>query len=106
MSLIGFVFLILGALVLLLAAVGLFVFKDALARQHAGTKAGSLGVLFCMLGTALVGADWSWAWRCLTVILLIWLTLPVASHVLARAAAGEKKINDSKHDDKGQFPLF
>lgn len=106
MSLVGYLLLILGAMVLLLAAVGLFVLEDALSRQHAGTKAGSLGVLFCMIGTALVGGDWMWAWRCMLVILLVWLTLPVASHVLARAAVREQGVVEPEGYKNRPFPRY
>lgn len=103
MSTIGVVLLILGALVLLLASVGLFVLQDALSRQHAATKAGSLGIVGIVVGTALIGGDWSWGWRALLIVLIVWLTLPVASHVLARAALRERPdrippVRDVKSD--------
>ncbi len=85
----GILLLSLGVLILLLASAGLFVLRDALSRQHAATKAGSLGIVFIMAGTALLGGDWSWGWRALLIVLLVWLTMPVASHVLARAALRE-----------------
>jgi multicomponent Na+:H+ antiporter subunit G len=90
MSTVGVTLLILGALVLLLASAGLFVLRDALSRQHAATKAGSLGIVCMVAGTALIGGDWSWGWRALLIVLIVWLTLPVASHVLARAALRER----------------
>lgn len=90
MSTVGAVLLIFGALVLLLASVGLFVLRDALSRQHAATKAGSLGIVFIATGAACTGGDWSWGWRALVIVLLVWLTMPVASHVLARAALREQ----------------
>ena len=80
----------LGVGVLLLASCGLFVFTDALSRQHAATKAGSLGIVLIMAGTALIGGHWSWAWRVIVVIVGVWATMPVASHVLARAAFREQ----------------
>ena len=86
MSTLGTILLALGALVLLLASAGLFVLRDALSRQHAATKAGSLGIAAIVLGAALVGGDWAWIWRALVIVAIVWLTTPVASHVLARAA--------------------
>jgi multicomponent Na+:H+ antiporter subunit G len=94
MNILGFVLLLVGSLVLLLASVGLFVLRDALSRQHASTKAGSLGIVLIVAGTALAGGDWSWYWRSLVIILLVWLTMPVASHSLARAAIRESGIED------------
>lgn len=55
MNILGFVLLLVGSLVLLLASVGLFVLRDALSRQHASTKAGSLGIVLIVAGTALAG---------------------------------------------------
>ena len=86
MSILGTLFLSAGVLVLLLASAGLFVLKDTLSRQHATTKAGSLGLVLMVSGAALIGGNWSWGWRALVIVLLLWLTMPIASHVLARAA--------------------
>ena len=95
MSVLGTILLALGALVLLVASAGLFMLRDALSRQHAATKAGSLGVVAIVLGAALLGGDAAWAWRAAAIVAIVWLTMPVASHVLARAALreqhGEKK---------------
>jgi len=95
MTLIGLSILTLGVLVLLIASLGLFVFRDALSRQHAATKAGTLGVVLIVAGTALVGGSWSWAWRALVIIMLALLAMPIASHVLARAALGRSPSNDT-----------
>jgi multicomponent Na+:H+ antiporter subunit G len=92
MTLLGNLFLIIGALVLLLAGVGLFVLTDALSRQHAATKAGSLGIVLVVGGTALIGGDWSWGWRAMVIVSAVWATMPVASHVLARAAWREQHL--------------
>jgi multicomponent Na+:H+ antiporter subunit G len=80
---------LLGALVLLIAALGLLRLPDALSRQHAGTKAGTLGVTLVALGAGLWAGDWSWIWRLGLLVLVLFLTLPLASHALARAALRE-----------------
>jgi multicomponent Na+:H+ antiporter subunit G len=82
-----------GVFVLLLASAGLFVFKDALSRQHAATKAGSLAIALVVGGAALVGGGWNWGWRAAAIVLLVWLTMPVASHVLARAALRSSNLD-------------
>ena len=96
---IGAALLFFGVLVLLLASAGLFIFRDALSRQHAATKAGSLGIVFIMAGTAVIGGDWSWTWRALLIIVSVWATLPVASHVLARAAFREQSAAREASED-------
>ena len=90
MTVAGFLLLLLGALTLLLASAGLFILRDALSRQHSATKAGSLGIVFIVAGTALIGGEWSWVWRALLITAIVWLTMPVSSHVLARAALRER----------------
>jgi len=94
MSIIGAILLALGLMVLLLASAGLFVLRDPLSRQHAATKAGSLGIVFTVAGTAVIGGDWSWAWRALIIIASVWISMPVASHVLARAAYQEQAARE------------
>lgn len=100
MTLLGTLLLTLGTLVLLLASAGLFVFKEALARQHAATKAGSLGLVLIMAGSALIGGSWAWGWRAMLIVVLVWLTMPVASHLLARAALAGRTPPDLARDDE------
>ena len=102
MNLVGSLLLGVGALLLLLASVGLFTLRDALSRQHAATKAGSLAVACIVLGAAVVGGDIAWIGRALAIVAIVWLTLPVASHVLARAALREQR----ETIDRERLPLF
>ena len=89
MIVIGYLFLLAGVLILILATLGLYVFNDALSRQHAATKAGSLGIVFVACGAAFFVGEWSWLWRVVVIVAIVWATMPVASHVLARAALHE-----------------
>lgn len=89
MNVAGTILLVLGAVVLLLASIGLFTLRNALSRQHAATKAGSLGIAGIVLGTALIGDDAAWIFRALLIVVIVWATLPVASHMLARATVRE-----------------
>ncbi|HSK09231.1 MAG TPA: monovalent cation/H(+) antiporter subunit G [Vicinamibacterales bacterium] len=89
MTVIAGALVLVGSVLLLIAALGLFLLPDALARQHAATKAGTLAISTVLVGTALTSADPSWWWRSAAVILVLFVTLPVASHMLARAAARE-----------------
>lgn len=79
--------LLLGLAMLIVAAVGLFTLPDALSRQHAATKAGTLAVGFLLLAVGLWQPDSAWWWRIVAIMALLMVTLPVASHLLARAAA-------------------
>ena len=87
MSAPGWALMILGALLLAVAALGLLRLPDALSRQHAATKAATLA-LGCMLaGLALLQPSAAWWIRIAALVTLLVLTVPVASHALARAAA-------------------
>jgi len=83
-----------GSILLVVAAVGLFVLPDALARQHAATKAATVALGAVLLAVALVGQEFAWWWRALLTIALLFATLPVSSQMLARAAAKESGALD------------
>ena len=76
----------LGGGLLLVAAWGVVILPDALSRQHAATKAGTLALASLLVGALLLEPSASWAWRILLLLGFLMATLPVASHVLARAA--------------------
>jgi len=86
---VGWAFCICGLLVMLVAALGVLRLPDALSRQHAATKAATLAVILFCIGTALIVQDAAWTWRLAILVLLLMLTLPLASHALARAARRE-----------------
>lgn len=86
MSMLGMIFVGIGALLLVIAAWGVIVLPDALARQHAATKAGTLALANVLLGAWLLAPAPGWGWRLALILLFLLVTLPVASHLLARAA--------------------
>jgi len=81
-------------LILVIAAIGILRLPDALSRQHAATKAGTLGVLFFALGLGLIVRDFAWTWRLMVLVTILLMTLPLASHALARAGVSEQKRQD------------
>jgi len=95
LEVIALVFFVLGTVALLIAAWGVLVLPDALARQHAATKAGTLAAALITLGAMAATAD-TGSWVRLTVILVfLFATLPVSSHMLARAALQEQDPDES-----------
>ncbi len=74
-----------GALLMLLAAVGVVRLPDLLTRMHATTKAASLGVNLTMLAVALHFSDVGVVARALAIILFVLTTAPIAAHVMGRA---------------------
>lgn len=78
-------FVIGGALFMLLAAMGALRMPDLPMRLHATTKAGALGSGLIMIGVAFFHADAGVTARAFAIMLFIMLTSPVAAHILARA---------------------
>ena len=91
----GWVLCATGIAVILIAAIGLVRLPDALSRQHAATKAGTIAVILFAAGAAMIAQDSAWSWRLLLIIMLLLLTLPLASHALSRAAAREMSDTDA-----------
>jgi len=90
-ALLGWGICSLAMLVLLIAAVGILRLPDALSRQHAATKAGTLAVSLFAVGLALAVAESSWTWRLLALVMILLTTLPLASHALARAGVIDRE---------------
>lgn len=83
MSLLGNLFLLLGAVFCFLGALGLVRMPDPYTRIQAGTKAVTLGTVSLLLGIALLRPEW-WP-KLLLVGFFVLLTNPIGSSVLARA---------------------
>lgn len=92
MILVSSLLLVLGAVVLVIAAWGLVTLPDALSRQHAATKAGTLALALVALGAFAAQPDAGFGLRLALIVVFLLVTLPVASHLLARAAVREQEI--------------
>ncbi len=82
----GTILVIAGAVLMVLAALGVVRLPDVLARLQAGTKAASLGLAFIFGGTALLHPTVSSAVKLGLAMLFVFITAPVAGHVIGRAA--------------------
>jgi len=80
------VLMLFGAVFSLLGAVGMLRMPDLLTRLQAATKTGTLGVGFVMLGVAVHFHDLGVVANSLLVVAFLFLTAPIAAHVIARAA--------------------
>ena len=78
--------ILLGAFFALVAAIGLLRMPDLLMRMHAATKAGALGAGLLLLAVAVSFGDSGVTVRVLAAIVFLFLTAPVAAHVIGRAA--------------------
>jgi multicomponent Na+:H+ antiporter subunit G len=77
--------ILLGSLLALVAAVGLFRLPEVYGRMHAATKPAVLGLILLLVGAAVQLSDWSATARLLLAAALQLVTAPVAMHVVGRA---------------------
>ncbi|WP_411374658.1 monovalent cation/H(+) antiporter subunit G [Arthrobacter sp. MPF02] len=92
-NLVSAVFMVLGALMSLGAAIGLLRFPDLLSRMHAATKPQVLGLFLLLSSIGLQMRTW-WVWP---VLLVAWifqlLTAPVSAHMVGRAGYRTKHLH-------------
>lgn len=97
------ILMVTGGLMSLVSAIGLIRLPDVYTRSHAATKSSTLAVLLTLLG----GFLYFWALerfisvRLLLGIIFVFLTAPVAGHVIIRAAyrSGVRLADISKKDE-------
>jgi len=78
--------LLVGAAFVFIAALGAFRFPDVYTRIHAVSKATTLGLGCMLLGVAVAFPDGAVIAKIIAVILFIFLTTPIATHMIVRAA--------------------
>ncbi|WP_307475841.1 monovalent cation/H(+) antiporter subunit G [Cytobacillus purgationiresistens] len=100
-------FILIGAFFHIVAALGVIRLPDVYTRNHAASKAATLGVLCILIGTFLYFyfIENHFNSRVLLGILFMFLTAPVAGHLIGRAAyhSGAKMSDHSKQDDYKEY---
>lgn len=101
MEIVSGVLMLLGALLALVAGIGLQRFDDVFARMHAATKPATLGLALVMIGAALQLPDGGSVVKLLLVVLLQFTTAPVGAHLVGRAAyrAGTELSEETQVDE-------
>jgi multicomponent Na+:H+ antiporter subunit G len=98
MNAVSAVFVMLGALVALLASIGLLTFHTPYARFHAAGKASPIAFLLVAIGAAIeVGPAGAAELTIVAVALL--LTLPASTHLLFRATHRTTSSTHLSRDD-------
>jgi multicomponent Na+:H+ antiporter subunit G len=82
------VLIVIGSLFSLTAALGLLRLPDLYTRMHAASKAGTLGSCVMLLALAIHASDPAISARALAGVAFFLLTVPISSHLLAKAAHG------------------
>ena len=98
--------LIAGAALCLLAGIGLLRLPDVLTRMHAATKTQALGLLLVLAGAGLRLRSEGYVGALILVGLFQLLTVPVAAHMVGRAAYRTGRM-DREHlivDELGSAP--
>ncbi|MCH4353061.1 Na+/H+ antiporter subunit G1 [Staphylococcus haemolyticus] len=102
------IFVILGAIISAVTAIGIIRLKDIYSRGHAAGKSATLGAIFLLFGTFLyfIAADGYINMQLIFGILFILITGPLSSHLIMRAAYNNKTpyTKDTKIDElKNEF---
>lgn len=108
--------LVVGALLTLIAAIGMLRFPDVLTRLHSATKPQVLGLLLILLGLAVRLRDPGAMGLLALVALFQLVTSPIASHMVGRASFRAGQVNrdllvidelsdvlHDKHTNEGQW---
>ena len=85
------IFTVLGLCCLVTGVVGVFRFKYALNRIHAAALLDTVGILLMLLGVICATGFTMTSGKILVVIAFLWMTSPVAGHLIGRM---EITIND------------
>jgi multicomponent Na+:H+ antiporter subunit G len=81
-----FIFITLGTVFVLLAAIGLLRMPDLFLRISVTTKAATLGVGLILVGMALHYFETSITTRAIAIIVFLLLTAPIGAHLIGRAS--------------------
>jgi multicomponent Na+:H+ antiporter subunit G len=99
-----------GVLIMLISTVGVLRLPDVYTRMHAAAKAATLGISCLMIAAGLYYPEY--LWRMLVLVILFFVTGPIATSTMARAAyrvatPSEKFVlhHDEMAQREGQGPL-
>lgn len=86
MNVLGAVLLVTGTFFLTAGTIGYLRLPDFFTRMHAISKSDTLGALLSVLGLACLAGDLIVALKLCLIAVFVFLTNPVATHALSRAA--------------------
>jgi multicomponent Na+:H+ antiporter subunit G len=94
-----------GAAFMLISAIGLIRLPDIYSRMHAITKSPSLAIFLLLVAAIISFATIAVLVKAILIIIFIFLTVPVASHMIGRTANFMKipKWNKTIADDLEKF---
>ncbi|MDX1612976.1 MAG: monovalent cation/H(+) antiporter subunit G [Candidatus Promineifilaceae bacterium] len=100
-DIVSLIFLVVGSLFMLLAAVGIVRMPDLFLRMSSTTKAATLGSISLLLAMAIQFGSLAVASRAAAIIFFLLLTTPIAAHMIGRAAycTGVPLITSTRVDE-------
>ncbi len=90
MEIAGGVLLLVGSAFILISAIGILRMPDLYMRMSATTKASTLGLGIVLAGVAVYFGEVGVISRAIVIIAFLFLTAPVAAHLIGRAAYFDK----------------
>jgi len=85
-QIIAIIFIVPGFFLITVAVIGVLRFPDFYTRMHAAAKIDSLGVVLTLIGLAIYNGFSIASVKILFIALFVWLTNPISTHLLAKAA--------------------
>lgn len=80
---VGLTFLLFGLFVFFTAVLGLYRFDYVLNRMHAAAVGDALGIFCILIGLIFLHGITLPAFKTLLILVFLWMTSPVASHLIA-----------------------
>jgi multicomponent Na+:H+ antiporter subunit G len=80
------ILMLVGAVLTLLAALGMVRMPDVYSRMQSATKASTLGIGCTMLAVAVDFGDLAITTRVVLIVAFVFLTAPISAHMIGRAA--------------------
>lgn len=91
---VSLVLILIGAVLCLIAAVGLLRFRDVPTRLHAATKPQVLGLMLICLAGALSLRSWPAVGMLVAIVLIQFATAPLSAHMVGRQAYRNGTIDE------------
>ncbi|AJC70219.1 monovalent cation/H(+) antiporter subunit G [Trueperella pyogenes] len=89
---VGLALIVVGSIFMLIAAIGVFRFRDLLTIQHIATKPQVFSLIMLMLGVSLMVRSSTMTWTMLLVIGFQLITSPISAHMMSRAGYRTNRI--------------
>lgn len=94
----GAIFLLIGLIVFACEIFGVFKFDYLLNRMHVAAIGDTMGIFPCLLGLMIISGFSVATLKMLLVIISLWCTSPVASHLISKMEIETSMIKEKKYE--------